>query len=78
MTVSQVATIGNALVLCKLRDEHPENMVVDVMEFSGSLFAKLNAVDSTVNILIGSKKFTEGWNRWRVSQPNIGSRNHTV
>ena len=37
------------------------------MEFSGSLFAKLSADGSTVNILIGSKKFTEGWNSWRVS-----------
>ena len=36
-------------------------------EFSGSLFQEINQPHSTVNILIGSKKFTEGWNSWRVS-----------
>ncbi|MCB9833556.1 MAG: hypothetical protein H6807_13890, partial [Planctomycetes bacterium] len=33
----------------------------------GSLFRGLNDDESTVNVLIGSKKFTEGWNSWRVS-----------
>jgi len=36
-------------------------------EFHGSLFHEINKPDSTVNVLIGSKKFTEGWNSWRVS-----------
>lgn len=36
-------------------------------EFAGSLFHKLAESDSTVNLLIGSKKFTEGWSSWRVS-----------
>ena len=36
-------------------------------EFSGSLFHEINQPHSTVNLLIGSKKFTEGWNSWRVS-----------
>jgi hypothetical protein len=36
-------------------------------EFSGSLFDDINQPNSTVNVLIGSKKFTEGWNSWRVS-----------
>jgi hypothetical protein len=36
-------------------------------EFRGSLFHDLNKSDSTVNVLIGSKKFTEGWSSWRVS-----------
>lgn len=36
-------------------------------EFSGSLFHEINKPQSTVNLLIGSKKFTEGWNSWRVS-----------
>lgn len=36
-------------------------------EFSQSLFAQLNAPDSNLHLLIGSKKFTEGWNSWRVS-----------
>jgi hypothetical protein len=36
-------------------------------EFSGSLFHEINQPHSTVNLLIGSKKFTEGWSSWRVS-----------
>lgn len=32
-----------------------------------SLFHSINDRDSTINILIGSRKFTEGWNSWRVS-----------
>ena len=32
-----------------------------------SLFADINNESSPVNILIGSKKFNEGWSSWRVS-----------
>ena len=59
--------VGDASNLCKLCEEHPELLVVTEKEFAGSLFRGLNEVDSTVNVLIGSKKFTEGWNSWRVS-----------
>ena len=59
--------VGDASALCKLCEEHHDLLVVDDKEFSGSLFAKLSDGDSTVNVLIGSKKFTEGWNSWRVS-----------
>ena len=59
--------VGDAANLCKLCEEHPDLLVVTEKEFSGSLFRGLNDDDSTVNVLIGSKKFTEGWNSWRVS-----------
>ena len=36
-------------------------------EFAQSLFHEINLPNSTVNLLIGSRKFTEGWNSWRVS-----------
>lgn len=62
-----VINVGDASALCKLCEEHPDFLAVDEKEFFGSLFATLAAADSTVNILIGSKKFTEGWNSWRVS-----------
>lgn len=61
-----VINVGDAPSLCKLCEEHGELVVTD-KEFSDSLFRNLNDEDSTVNILIGSKKFTEGWNSWRVS-----------
>ncbi len=36
-------------------------------DFSGSMFDTLNSKDSTLHVLIGSRKFTEGWSSWRVS-----------
>lgn len=36
-------------------------------EFSTSLFQGINDTGSKINLLIGSKKFTEGWSSWRVS-----------
>jgi hypothetical protein len=61
-----VINVGDSASLCKLCEEHPE-LVVTEREFSGSLFRGIDDDDTTVNILIGSKKFTEGWNSWRVS-----------
>jgi len=58
--------VGDAPSLCKLCEERDELAVTD-REFSGSLFHALNESEATVNLLIGSKKFTEGWNSWRVS-----------
>ncbi len=58
--------VGDASALCKLCEEQRE-LVVTEKPFSGSLFRSLNDEASTVNILIGSKKFTEGWSSWRVS-----------
>lgn len=37
------------------------------IDFKESLFDKITRSDSKINLLIGSKKFTEGWNCWRVS-----------
>lgn len=36
-------------------------------DFGGSMFGKINTKDSKLNVLIGSRKFTEGWSSWRVS-----------
>jgi len=43
------------------------DVVVRTDEFSPSLFDAVNARDSAVNFLIGSRKFTQGWSCWRVS-----------
>jgi hypothetical protein len=40
---------------------------------SGTLFDRLKATDSRLNVLIGAKKFIEGWDSWRVS--NMGLLN---
>jgi len=39
--------------------------------FTKSLFQAISEKNSTINILIGSKKFIEGWNSWRVSSMGL-------
>lgn len=61
-----VINIGDAANLIKACDE--KGIVNRSDEFSSkSLFNSINDKDSKVRILIGSRKFTEGWNSWRVS-----------
>src|SRR5262249_47543613 len=59
-----VINVGDDAKLVKLCEE--KGLQTEDQEFSGSLFHEINLPHSTVNLLIGSKKFTEGWNSWRV------------
>lgn len=71
-----VINVGDAPKLAKLCEDYDE-LVVTEREFSGSLFHDINKKDSPVTVLIGSKKFSEGWNSWRVSTMglmNIGRK----
>ena len=36
-------------------------------EFGDSLFSSINKRDSKIKVLIGSRKFSEGWSSWRVA-----------
>jgi len=60
-----VINVGDDTKLVKLCEE--KKIATGDLEFSGSLFQEINKPHSPVNILIGSKKFTEGWSSWRVS-----------
>ena len=60
-----VINVGDAAKLVKLCEEN--GLATGEREFSGSLFHEINKPHSTVHLLIGSKKFTEGWSSWRVS-----------
>ncbi|GEM82200.1 DEAD/DEAH box helicase family protein [Meiothermus hypogaeus] len=60
-----VINVGDDAKLVKLCEEKGLN--VAEREFAGSLFHELDKPHSTINVLIGSKKFTEGWSSWRVS-----------
>ena len=53
----------------KLVDKCKMNELFDVRErtFSQSYFRDINDITSSINVLIGAKKFTEGWSSWRVS-----------
>jgi hypothetical protein len=60
-----VINVGDDAKLVKLCEE--KGLATGEREFSGSLFHEINKPHSPVNLLIGSKKFTEGWSSWRVS-----------
>ena len=47
--------------------EDEEAFDTDRDDFGGALFGTLNTKESDLNVLIGSRKFTEGWSSWRVS-----------
>ncbi len=58
--------VGDANALCNLCEEFRE-LVVREEAVSSSIFHQLERPDSEINVLIGSRKFMEGWNSWRVS-----------
>jgi len=62
-----VINIGDAANFLKLVEEKVPEIAVEEEQFSGSLFQAINRQDSSINVLIGSKKFIEGWDSWRVS-----------
>lgn len=61
-----VINVGDSDNLCKLCCTHNE-LVVSDEPFAESLFNNINTETSKINILIGSRKFSEGWSSWRVS-----------
>jgi len=62
-----VINIGDAANFLRLIEEKAPEITVEEEQFSGSLFQATNRHDSPINVLIGSKKFIEGWDSWRVS-----------
>ncbi|MFZ7223078.1 DEAD/DEAH box helicase family protein [Avibacterium avium] len=61
-----VINIGDAKSFAKTAENESAFETVQ-NDFSPSLFRKINHKDSDIHLLIGSKKFTEGWSSWRVS-----------
>ena len=60
-----VINVGDDKGLLKICEEN--KLIVEDRDFADSLFHDINSKTSKINILIGSKKFTEGWSSWRVS-----------
>jgi hypothetical protein len=60
-----VISVGDAPKLSKVCEA--AGLLIAEKAFSGSVFASLNDPKSEISVLIGSRKFTEGWNSWRVS-----------
>ena len=61
-----VISIGDTAGLIK--NCEAKGIVTGADEFANkSLFRSINSKESNIKVLIGSRKFTEGWNSWRVS-----------
>ncbi|MFA5527579.1 MAG: DEAD/DEAH box helicase family protein [Peptostreptococcales bacterium] len=74
-----VINIGDTSSFLKLVEEQKSQYVKVGLKdnFSKSLFKKIESSDSKINFLLGSKKFIEGWNSFRVSSMgllNIGKK----
>lgn len=65
--------IGDTSKFKKLVEDDDAGIVLEEDVITDSLFSGLNEPDTSIDILIGAKKFMEGWNSWRVS--NMGLLN---
>ena len=65
--------IGDTTTFKRLAAEAEAGITVEEDAISGSIFAEIGRSDTTIETLIGSRKFIEGWNSWRVS--NMGLLN---
>jgi len=65
-----VINIGNETQFLNLIKEETKIQFTPPDQMSPSLFDSVNDRSSKINVLIGAKKFIEGWDSWRVS--NMG------
>ncbi len=63
--------VGDAKSLCdhvaEVAAQNRTRLTVEDSDFTEAMFASVKDSTSPVNLLIGSKKFVEGWDCWRVS-----------
>ena len=64
-----VVNVGDSAALYKILAENanPDLIVEREAGFVRRLFADVDRADSTVNVVIGARRFIAGWNSWRVS-----------
>jgi hypothetical protein len=60
-----VINVGDDAKLIKLCEDH--GLQSQECRFKGSLFQSIKETHSEVNVLFGSRRFSAGWNSWRVS-----------
>ena len=65
-----VINIGDVADFRKYLNER-HGIVVKEDVITDSLFDRVNRADSPVNLLVGAKKFIEGWSSWRVSSMSL-------
>lgn len=69
--------IGDTSEFRKLVEADSSGIVLEEEAILSSLFDSIGKPDTNIEILIGAKKFMEGWNSWRVSSMgllNIGKQ----
>jgi hypothetical protein len=59
--------VGDAPAFRDLVEEHAPDVEIGEEVIAGPLFPTVNRVGSDLQMLIGAKKFVEGWDSWRVS-----------
>ena len=65
--------IGDVPKFKKLVEQDDAGIILEEDAVADSLFDGIGASNTSIDILIGAKKFMEGWNSWRVS--NMGLLN---
>ncbi|NIM06338.1 MAG: DEAD/DEAH box helicase family protein [Armatimonadetes bacterium] len=69
-----VIYIGDTAAFRKLVEADDSGIILDPDDaFTSSLFGSVNLPRSSIKVLVGAKKFIEGWSSWRVS--NMGLLN---
>ena len=63
--------IGDTAAFKKLVQADDAGITIERDAISGSLFEGINRPGTTIEILIGARKFLEGWNSWRVSSMGL-------
>ena len=62
-----VIDVGNDRGFLQLTEADLPDIAISESDFQGSLFKRINQQGSNINVLLGAKKFIEGWSSWRVS-----------
>ena len=66
-----VIYIGDTSAFKKLVEEQAPGITLGEDVIRGTLFGDINLQNSPIHVLIGAKKFMEGWNSWRVSSMGL-------
>ena len=66
-----VVTIGDASSFRKLVLERAPDIRMQEEAVLTGLFETINAPHTTIEVLVGARKFMEGWNSWRVSSMGL-------
>jgi len=70
-----VINVGDETGLLKILEEN--GIKTGIKSFGESAFHGINKRDTSINMLIGAKKFMEGWSSWRISTMGLLNVGHS-